>query len=90
MIALSNRTIHFLSDKEMFAMRRTATVLLGTLALAGAMAPAANAIPDPVATVTCIAETPAGVTELVDPAALLDPAALVDPAGAPGVSCLAP
>ncbi|MDX3690322.1 hypothetical protein PV726_08290 [Streptomyces europaeiscabiei] len=71
-------------------MRRTATVLLGTLALAGAMAPAAHAIPDPVSTVTCVAETPAGVTELVDPAVLLDPAGLLDPAAAPGVSCLAP
>ncbi|EMF52736.1 MULTISPECIES: hypothetical protein [Streptomyces] len=71
-------------------MRRTATVLLGTLALAGAAAPAAQAIPDPVATVTCVTETPAGVTELVDPAVLADPAALVDPAGLPGVSCLAP
>lgn len=71
-------------------MRRTATVLLGTLALAGAMAPAAHAIPDPVGTVTCIAETPAAVTELADPAALLDPTALLDPAAAPGASCLAP
>ncbi|MDX2527650.1 hypothetical protein ACSCB1_41550 [Streptomyces europaeiscabiei] len=71
-------------------MRRTATVLLGTLALAGAMAPAAHAIPDPVATITCVTETPAGVTELVDPAVLLDPAGLLDPAAAPGVSCLAP
>jgi hypothetical protein len=71
-------------------MRRTATVLLGTLALAGATAPAANAIPDPVGTVTCVTETPAGVTEFVDPAVLLDPAGLVDPAGLPGVSCLAP
>lgn len=69
-------------------MRRTATVLLGTLALAGA--PAAHAIPDPVATVTCVTETPAAAAELADPAALLDPAALVDPAAAPGVSCLAP
>lgn len=71
-------------------MRRTATVLLGTLALAGAMAPAANAVPDPVGTVTCLAEAPAAVTQLVDPAALLDPTALLDPAAAPGVSCLAP
>ncbi|MDG5801586.1 hypothetical protein P9869_02705 [Streptomyces ossamyceticus] len=71
-------------------MRRTATVLLGTLALAGALAPAAHAVPDPAATVTCLTETPAGVAELADPAALLDPAGLVDPAGAPGVSCLAP
>lgn len=54
------------------------------------MAPAAHAIPDPVGTVTCVAETPAGVTELVDPAVLLDPAGLVDPAGLPGVGCLAP
>lgn len=71
-------------------MRRTATILLGTLALAGTMAPAANAIPDPVGTATCVTETPAGVTELAAPAALLDPAGLVDPAGFPGVSCLAP
>ena len=71
-------------------MRRTATVLLGTLALGGAMAPAAQAIPDPAGTVTCIAETPAGATELADPAMLLDPAGLLDPAAAPGVSCLAP
>ncbi|MGW0846121.1 hypothetical protein ACWD26_39510 [Streptomyces sp. NPDC002787] len=71
-------------------MRRTATVLLGTLALAGAMAPAANAVPDPVATVTCLTETPAAVTELADPAALLDPAGLLDPTAAPGAGCLAP
>lgn len=37
-------------------MRRTATVLLGTLALAGTAAPAAVAIPDPVTTVTCVAD----------------------------------
>lgn len=72
-------------------MRRTATVLLGTLALAGATATAAHAVPDPVGTATCFAETPAAVTELAaDPTALADPAALLDPAGAPAVSCLAP
>ncbi|UUU23552.1 hypothetical protein [Streptomyces sp. DSM 40750] len=69
-------------------MRRTATVLLGTLALAGAMAPTANAIPDPVGAVTCLTETPAGATELVDPAALLDPAGLTDPTALPGVGCV--
>ncbi|WP_149823564.1 hypothetical protein [Streptomyces tailanensis] len=72
-------------------MRRTATVLLGTLALAGVMTPAATAaVPDPTAAVTCLAETPAAATELAaDPAALVDPAALLDPAAAPGASCLA-
>lgn len=71
-------------------MRRTATVLLGTLAFAGVMAPAATAVPDPVHTITCLAETPTAATELAaDPAAVADPAALLDPAGAPGVSCLA-
>ncbi|WP_210585315.1 hypothetical protein [Streptomyces sp. GESEQ-35] len=71
-------------------MRRTAAVLFGSLALAGAATPAATAVPDPVGTVTCLTAAPADVTGLVDPAALTDPAALLDPAGAPGVSCLAP
>lgn len=66
-------------------MRRATPVLLGTLALVGALsAPANAAVPDPVGTVTCVAETPSGVTELVAPSALLDPA------GLPGVGCLAP
>ncbi|MET9843261.1 hypothetical protein ACFZC6_19880 [Streptomyces ossamyceticus] len=71
-------------------MRRTATVLLGSLALTGALTPAAHAVPDPTTTVTCLTETPAGVAELAAPADLLAPAGLLDPAAAPGVSCLAP
>ncbi|MGW0756955.1 hypothetical protein ACWD1Y_10785 [Streptomyces sp. NPDC002814] len=69
-------------------MRRTASVLLGTLALAGAAAPAATAVPDPSAAVTCLTEAPGTVTGLVDPAALLDPTALAAPAELPAVNCV--
>jgi hypothetical protein len=65
-------------------MRRTATVLLGTLALAGALAPTANAVPDPTMVLTCVTEAPSQVTGLVDPAA-----ATAHPE-VPLTTCLAP
>ncbi|UQI46219.1 hypothetical protein M1P56_18680 [Streptomyces sp. HU2014] len=54
---------------------------LGGLVLLGFLATPANAVPDPVATVTCVVE---GVTDLVDPASIAVPSEL------PGGSCLAP
>ncbi|MBH1933011.1 hypothetical protein I5Q34_01680 [Streptomyces sp. AV19] len=71
-------------------MRRLVVVCLGVLAFFGFAVSPASAVPDPVGIVACVAETPAAVTELVDPAALLDPAGLLDPTGLPVVSCLAP
>ncbi|MFD5701285.1 hypothetical protein [Streptomyces lasiicapitis] len=65
-------------------MRRiaaVATMALGTLALAGALAAPASAVPDPVATIDCAV---ADVTGLVDPANLGVPAEL------PATGCLAP
>jgi hypothetical protein len=61
----------------------TLVTSVGLLLMAGGTA-SADIIPDPVATLTCLTETPTSVTETADPATLLDPA------GAPGVSCLAP
>lgn len=65
-------------------MRRTATVLLGTLALMGALAPAANAVPDPTMVLTCVTEAPGHLTGLVDPAAVTVPPEV------PLTACLAP
>ena len=65
-------------------MRRAATVLLGTLAVVGALSAPAVAVPDPVATINCVAQTPAEVTALVDPASLGVPTEI------PGTACLAP
>ncbi|MEW2401764.1 hypothetical protein [Streptomyces sp. NPDC046862] len=65
-------------------MQRAAAVLIGTLALVGALAAPAVAVPDPVATVNCFVQTPADVVGLVDPAAPAVPTEI------PGVSCLAP
>lgn len=65
-------------------MRRAATVLLGTLAIIGALSAPAVAVPDPVATVNCLAQTPADITGLIDPASLAVPTEI------PGTACLAP
>ncbi|GAA3823929.1 hypothetical protein ACFS5L_33395 [Streptomyces phyllanthi] len=65
-------------------MRRAATVLLGTLAIAGALSVPAHAVPDPTATLTCVTGTPADVAGLVDPAS---PAV---PTEVPLTHCVAP
>jgi hypothetical protein len=65
-------------------MRRAATVLFATLALFGALSVPAGAVPDPVATVDCLAQAAGDVTALVDPSALGVPAEV------PGTACLAP
>ncbi|MFD9071150.1 hypothetical protein [Streptomyces lasiicapitis] len=68
-------------------MRRiaaVATLALLPLAIAGALADPASAVPDPVATVDCLAQAAGDVTSLVDPAS---PGV---PAEVPGVACLAP
>jgi hypothetical protein len=65
-------------------MQRAAAVLIGTLALVGALAAPAAAVPDPVTTVNCLAQTPSELTGLVDPAAPSVPTEV------PGTSCLAP
>ncbi|GGR76558.1 hypothetical protein GCM10010252_13920 [Streptomyces aureoverticillatus] len=65
-------------------MRRIAalaTMAVGTLTLAGALAAPASAVPDPVATVDC------AVTEVTG---LVDPANLGVPAEIPATGCLAP
>ncbi|MVO84482.1 hypothetical protein GPA10_06755 [Streptomyces sp. p1417] len=65
-------------------MRRIAamtTMAIGTLALVGALAAPASAVPDPVATVDCAVQE---VTGLVDPAGLGVPAEI------PATGCLAP
>ncbi|MBA2807636.1 hypothetical protein E0500_009480 [Streptomyces sp. KM273126] len=64
--------------------KRTAAVLLGTLAALGALATPAGAVPDPVATINCVLQTPGDVTAMVDPAAPAVPTEL------PGVTCLTP
>ncbi|KUH37548.1 MULTISPECIES: hypothetical protein [Streptomyces] len=68
-------------------MRRLATVLAGTAAVLGAfgvLAPSAGAVVDPVATVQCLAATPADITGLIDPAAPAVPSEI------PATGCLAP
>ncbi|GHC42853.1 hypothetical protein [Streptomyces flavofungini] len=65
-------------------MRRitaVAAMAVGTLALAGALAAPASAVPDPVATVDCA---------VADVTGLVDPANLGVPAEVPGAGCLAP
>ncbi|MFI1729035.1 hypothetical protein ACH40E_07325 [Streptomyces acidicola] len=64
--------------------KRTAAVLLGTLAALGALSTPAGAVPDPVATINCALQTPGDVTAMVDPAAPAVPTEL------PGVTCLTP
>ncbi|MEV8021630.1 hypothetical protein AB0O76_35930 [Streptomyces sp. NPDC086554] len=65
-------------------MRRSAAVILGAVALMGALAAPASAVPDPVGTVTCVAQAAGDVTSLVDPAS---PGV---PSEVPGTACLAP
>ncbi|MEV0255352.1 hypothetical protein AB0H82_13995 [Streptomyces sp. NPDC050732] len=65
-------------------MRRTAAVILGAVALLGVLAAPASAVPDPVATVDCLAQAAGDVTSLIDPAS---PGV---PAEVPGAACLAP
>ncbi|MGW6061599.1 hypothetical protein [Streptomyces sp. NPDC055189] len=65
-------------------MRRSAAVILGAFALLGVLAAPASAIPDPVATVDCVAQAAGDVTTLVDPAS---PGL---PSEVPGAACLAP
>lgn len=68
-------------------MKRTAAVLLGTLAALtalGALSTPAGAVPDPVATINCVLQTPNEVTGLVDPTAVALPTEV------PAVTCLAP
>ncbi|MER6010527.1 hypothetical protein [Streptomyces bluensis] len=68
-------------------MKRTAAVLLGTLAALGALgAPSAHAVavPDPVGTINCALQTPGDV------AAMVDPAAPAVPTEIPGATCLTP
>ncbi|MEV2252512.1 hypothetical protein AB0I94_18385 [Streptomyces sp. NPDC050147] len=65
-------------------MRRSAAVILGAVALLGVMAVPASAVPDPVATVDCVAQAAGDVTSLVDPAS---PGL---PSEVPGAACLAP
>ncbi|MFI8877816.1 hypothetical protein [Streptomyces sp. NPDC055243] len=65
-------------------MRRSAAVILGAVALLGVLAVPAGAVPDPVATVDCVAQAAGDVTTLVDPASLGVPSEV------PGAACLAP
>ncbi|MEV0529237.1 hypothetical protein AB0I66_38035 [Streptomyces sp. NPDC050439] len=65
-------------------MRRSAAVILGAVALLGALAVPAGAIPDPVGTVDCVTQAAGDVTSLVDPAS---PGL---PSEVPGAACLAP
>ncbi|MGW5739416.1 MULTISPECIES: hypothetical protein [Streptomyces] len=65
-------------------MRRSAAVILGAVALLGAVAVPASAVPDPVSTVDCVAQAAGDVTTLVDPAS---PGL---PSEVPGAACLAP
>ncbi|GAA4924823.1 hypothetical protein ACFPM3_31055 [Streptomyces coeruleoprunus] len=62
-------------------MRRIAAVILGASALMGIAAPAANAVPDPVATVDCAVQEVTGLVDLANPGV---------PAEVPGAGCLHP
>lgn len=65
-------------------MRRSAAIVLGAVALLGALAVPAGAAPDPVGTVDCLTQSAGDVTSLVDPAS---PGL---PSEVPGAACLAP
>ncbi|MCF3120482.1 hypothetical protein IPZ68_12335 [Streptomyces arenae] len=65
-------------------MRRSAALVLGTVSLLGALAVPASAVPDPVGTVDCPAQSAGDVTSLVDPASPGVPSEI------PGTACLAP
>ncbi|MFD0417527.1 hypothetical protein [Streptomyces sp. NPDC127108] len=65
-------------------MRRitaVATMAVGTLALAGALAAPASAVPDPVATVDCAVQEVTGLVDVANPGV---------PAEVPATGCLAP
>ncbi|WP_030564146.1 hypothetical protein [Streptomyces aureocirculatus] len=65
-------------------MRRIAavtTMAIGTLALVGALAAPASAVPDPVATIDCAVQDVTG---------LVDPTGLGVPPEVPATGCLAP
>ncbi|WP_055703237.1 MULTISPECIES: hypothetical protein [Streptomyces] len=65
-------------------MRRSAALILGTVSLLGVLAVPASAVPDPVGTVDCLAQSAGDVTSLVDPASPGVPSEI------PGTACLAP
>lgn len=65
-------------------MRRSAAVILGAVALLGVLSVPASAVPDPVSTVDCVAQSAGDVTSLVDPASPGIPSEV------PGAACLAP
>ncbi|MEV0440573.1 hypothetical protein AB0I84_31770 [Streptomyces spectabilis] len=62
-------------------MRRIAALAVGTLALLGAVAAPASAVPDPVATVDCAVQEVTGLVDLAN---------LGVPAEVPVTGCLAP
>ncbi|ARX83523.1 hypothetical protein ACFWZT_28945 [Streptomyces alboflavus] len=65
-------------------MRRitaVAAMAVGTLALAGALAAPASAVPDPVATVDCAVQEVTGLVDVANPGV---------PAEVPATGCLAP
>ncbi|MCI3934260.1 hypothetical protein [Streptomyces sp. AN091965] len=62
-------------------MRRIAALAVGTLAVLGALAGPASAVPDPVATVDCAVQEVAGLVDLAHPGV---------PAEVPATGCLAP
>ncbi|MFH8792558.1 hypothetical protein [Streptomyces sp. NPDC017941] len=65
-------------------MRRIAavtTMAIGTLALVGALASPASAIPDPLATVDCAVQEVTGLVDLASPGV---------PTEVPATGCLAP
>ncbi|MGW0535134.1 hypothetical protein [Streptomyces sp. NPDC003032] len=65
-------------------MRRYAAVVLGAVTLLGILAVPANAVPDPAATVECLAQAPGDI------AGIIDPTSPGVPSEVPGVNCLAP
>ncbi|MEW2527880.1 hypothetical protein [Streptomyces sp. NPDC047071] len=62
-------------------MRRIAALAVGTLAVLGALAAPASAVPDPVATVDCAVQEVTGLVDLAGPGV---------PAEVPATGCLAP
>ncbi|SEG91160.1 hypothetical protein SAMN05444920_107205 [Nonomuraea solani] len=72
--------------------RRIAAAALVAGGLTFIAAPAAHAVVDPVAFLTCAGGTPADLTALVDPTAVVaDPASLAAPPEIPAAThCLAP
>ncbi|QCX80336.1 hypothetical protein C9F11_33760 [Streptomyces sp. YIM 121038] len=62
-------------------MRRIAALAVGTLAVLGALAAPASAVPDPVATVDCAVQEVTGLVDLASPGV---------PAEVPATGCLAP